>query len=197
MKTCSNPECSQINPQELTAFHKKKSSKDGLHSRCKFCCDIVSAKYRKANLDRIKANQIAYHKANLDKARIASAKYRKDNLDKANIASDKCRKANPDKVKATNASYRKNNPGKVNALTAKRRATKLNATPKWLTKAQKLEIEAIYIEAARLTKETDIPHEVDHILPLQGKDVWGLHVPWNLQILKMNENRKKGNKIID
>lgn len=54
-------------------------------------------------------------------------------------------------------------------------------------------IKAIYLECARITNETGIPHQVDHIVPLKGKIVSGLHVPWNLQIIPARENRKKSN----
>ena len=91
--------------------------------------------------------------------------------------------------------YGRCNPGTINARTALRRAIKLQATPFWLTKEQKREIRAFYIEAARLTKETGIKHQVDHIVPLQGKTVTGLHVPWNLQILTASQNAAKGNRI--
>ena len=53
---------------------------------------------------------------------------------------------------------------------------------------------AIYAEAARLTKETGIPHEVDHEVPLQGINVCGLHWHENLRIVTAFVNRSKGNK---
>ena len=71
------------------------------------------------------------------------------------------------------------------------RAALLQATPPWLTPAQKQAIRAVYEEADRLTRETGVPHEVDHIVPLRGKVVCGLHVPWNLQVLTARRNRSK------
>lgn len=68
------------------------------------------------------------------------------------------------------------------------------ATPPWLTDAQKAQIAAFYEEAARLERETGIPHHVDHIVPLIHPDVCGLGVPWNLQVLTKAENLRKGNK---
>jgi 5-methylcytosine-specific restriction endonuclease McrA len=83
---------------------------------------------------------------------------------------------------------------KHSAKMAKRRATKLLATPKWLTDENKAEMQAIYVKCTQLTKETGISHHVDHIIPLKGKTVTGLHVPWNLQILTATENISKGNR---
>lgn len=62
------------------------------------------------------------------------------------------------------------------------------ATPPW---ANKKAIRAIYAEAKRLTNETGIPHEVDHIVPIQGAKVCGLHVEHNLQILTKVKNVQK------
>ena len=52
----------------------------------------------------------------------------------------------------------------------------------------------IYEEAARVTVETGVPHEVDHVVPLQAVDVCGLHVPWNLRVDTAEANRRKQNR---
>lgn len=65
------------------------------------------------------------------------------------------------------------------------------ATPPWFDSK---EVRAIYREAARLTRETGITHEVDHAIPLQHPLVCGLHWHANLQILTQAQNTAKGNK---
>jgi hypothetical protein len=55
-------------------------------------------------------------------------------------------------------------------------------------------IEAIYQEAKRLTRATGVPHDVDHIVPLHGRDVSGLHVSWNLQAIPRLDNKQKSNR---
>ena len=85
------------------------------------------------------------------------------------------------------------NAGKKKAKRAKNRAKSELRIPTWLTKEDILRIEEFYSEAARLSKEHNVPYEVDHIIPMNGKTVSGLHVPDNLQVIPKSENRKKSN----
>jgi 5-methylcytosine-specific restriction endonuclease McrA len=82
-------------------------------------------------------------------------------------------------------------PGKYSAKSAKRRCARLQATPAWADLAA---IVDIYRRAQEITRETGINHDVDHIIPLRGRTVWGLHIPINLQILTSTKNRRKSNK---
>ena len=99
----------------------------------------------------------------------------------------------------------KNNKARVNEYPSRSKAirahytslynaTILMATPKW---ADLKAISEFYREAARLTAETGVPHEVDHIVPLRYKAASGLHVPANLQVITRAENRSKSNRFIN
>lgn len=59
------------------------------------------------------------------------------------------------------------------------------------------EISKIYDEAKEATRVTGIAHHVDHIIPLRGKLVSGLHVPWNLRVIPATENCAKGNRVME
>jgi hypothetical protein len=71
------------------------------------------------------------------------------------------------------------------------------ATPPWLTRRQKSEIRQLYQIAITMTKTTGEQYVVDHIVPLRGETVCGLHVPWNLRVITQEENLKKSNKLVD
>jgi 5-methylcytosine-specific restriction endonuclease McrA len=173
-------QCNKCKENKDTAFFGKNlANNDGLKGDCKTCRNAYNAGWVKENLEKDKASHAEYYLKNIERIKIRSAAY--------NLKNNK-------KGKVRGKAWRKANPGKVNAKTAKRRAAKLKATPKQLSKEQKKEMQAIYAEAARLTKETGIKHQVDHIIPLQGKEVSGFHAPWNLQILTKPDNNKKRNQ---
>lgn len=67
-------------------------------------------------------------------------------------------------------------------------------TPKWLSEEQRKEIKEIYRKAVDLERSSGVPHQADHIVPLRGDNVSGLHVPWNLQVLTAKQNAEKSNK---
>jgi hypothetical protein len=73
-------------------------------------------------------------------------------------------------------------------------ASKLQRTPEWLTEDDHWMIEQAYDIAVKRTKATGVMFHVDHIVPLQGASVSGLHVPWNLQVITEVENKRKGNR---
>jgi hypothetical protein len=68
------------------------------------------------------------------------------------------------------------------------------ATPKWLSAEDKSKIISIYLHARDCQAVTGEPYHVDHIIPLQGETVCGLHVPWNLCVLPAEVNIRKSNK---
>jgi hypothetical protein len=73
----------------------------------------------------------------------------------------------------------------------KRKMSVKQATPNWLSELDNLFIKEIYSLAVLRSKATGIEYQVDHIIPLHGKNVCGLHVPNNLQLLSAKENLKK------
>lgn len=88
--------------------------------------------------------------------------------------------------------HREKNPGIIQASNAKRRSSKMSRTPAWLNDGHLFELDCIYRYCAAL-RSVGLDYEVDHVVPLQGDSVSGLHVPWNLQVISAKENATKGN----
>ena len=174
----------------LDEFSKDKAKKDGYQSQCKICCKESHARYHAANVEKIKEYNAKYRASNPEKIK----EYLAANSEKIKEYQVEYRAANVEEIKKYNAKWCAANPEKNRAKSAKRRAAKLLAIPSWLTKEDYQAMEAINKEADRLTQETGVKYEVDHIHPLQGKLVCGFHCPSNLQILTKSENCSKGNK---
>jgi hypothetical protein len=93
--------------------------------------------------------------------------------------------------------WKEANKVQVRADTKARRRKHRDATPPWLTRRQKSEIRQLYQIAITMTQTTGEQYVVDHIVPLRGESVCGLHVPWNLRVITQEENLKKSNKHVD
>lgn len=157
--------------------HGHISPRSVANGTCIECAAVIDAKCREGRKGRIRETNRAYYAANAEKIRELNRVWRE---------------ANPERMTAIRrAHYHANRPS-YHAASSKRRAAKLTGTPPWVDLEA---IAAVYAEAKRLTRETGIPHDVDHIVPLQGKNVCGLHVPWNLRPLPSAQNRAKQNKL--
>ena len=100
---------------------------------------------------------------------------------------------NPDKVRNASKNWKRANPAKVAQHASSRRASQHTRMPSWLTAADHLEFDSVYKYCAGL-RAAGLDYHVDHIVPLRGKSVSGLHVPWNLQVIPAVENMSKGNR---
>lgn len=193
MKTCTK--CGVSKP--LFEFNRNKSLKDGLQSSCKVCKAIYNRSWGQANKERRVESSLKWRKANPEKQRAYNKKWSALNYEKQSPLQKEWRKANPERQKKYRKQWRKTNKNLVYAYNAKRRANKLKAIPPWLSPEHHKEIALCYEEAQALRLYTGQEYHVDHIVPLQGKNVCGLHVPWNLQVILARDNLSKGNKYVD
>lgn len=186
MKICSKCKIKKDN------FPKRRTSKDGFDHRCKDCHKIASKIYRNkpGSYQKRKAATDAWIERNLERTRKKQKEWALKNKEKVKQSSRKTYlKHKKERIKKV-TDYAKKNPHKINARSAFYRALKIKATPKWLSKDQKEMLAKFYENCPK-------GMQVDHIVPLRGKTVCGLHVPWNLQYLTKEENCKKSNKLIE
>ena len=163
--------------------------------------------WRAKNPEKQAAICKTYDEKNRDKRSAYAKQYRKDNPEKVQEQVKAWVKANPEKMKGymqkaskawheRNPDYQSNfykaNKERYVAARARRRAAQESATPTWLTAIDKAMIQEMYDVSEARYIQTGIKHHVDHIVPINGKGVAGMHVPWNLQVITAHENLSKG-----
>lgn len=180
-KTC--PACKT--EKSRGEFYKDSHSKDGLRYQCKECTKDAARRYCDANKEKVARTKRAYYLKNREAALENLKAYRRKNADRLKEYYKRRDAAKrPDKNRHMR-DWQKRNPGYVRYSAAKRRAAKLKAMPDW---ADTKTIRDIYEMRPACC-------HVDHIIPLQGKTVCGLHVPENLQWLPAKDNLSKGNRL--
>jgi hypothetical protein len=207
MKKCNK--CLLTKPH--TDFHKDSSKFDGYRTTCKTCKSLSDKNYKLNNKESCKNRDREYYLANKEKCNLNSKRYYEENKERLLSIQRKYNdnrreflleylrnyykaKKNTEEYQRKYEEYYRENKSAFLDRAARRRAAKLNAIPPWLTKDHFDEIKDFYIAAKMFKIYTGQDYHVDHIVPLQGKDVCGLHVPWNLQILTAQENLSKSNK---
>ena len=190
--------------KEWEAFNRCSRVKSGRRSQCQKCTKKehteynngkgkqVNAEYRKNNKSKIKARKSSreYKDRQNELARSPEARAKARERYRANI--EKHRKYNKtEAAKNSRRRWKRNNRGKCRADYAKYNAKKIKACPEWAD----LEMIKIHYQVAEMCEYiTGEKYHVDHIVPLRGKNVSGLHIYENLQVLPAKENLSKGNK---
>ena len=194
-KQCKGP-CKLV--KSINEFSVQKKNLSGYRSRCKACTSKDAAKYYNSNKEAFAIAAVKYRLNNKELFAIRGANYRANNSETIKKQNAAYKKTHKESIAIKNSQYCRDNPHIFKANTAKRRAAKLQRTVVWANLAAIKEVYSDCEEinlAAKLAGCTEIFH-VDHIIPLQGKLVSGLHVENNLQIITAFENHSKNNRFI-
>jgi 5-methylcytosine-specific restriction endonuclease McrA len=170
-------------------YSPDKRATDGLQSCCKACRKAYRRAFYVTNRDKVTHRNREWSLKNPRFALERQRRYYARNKAVVDARWTAWLLANPEKRAATCARWAKKNHDKESARVMRRIARKLAQTP---SDADFAAIRAFYTERDRLTRETGIKHEVDHIVPLAKG---GLHHQDNLQILTKSENCRKGKKL--
>lgn len=204
MKTCRR--CVVSKPK--SEFSKQSAQADKLNPYCKECLKKMkqveyannkefilarSKEWRSKNPDKLKAINSAWARNNKAKVRADAKVWRDKNKDKVSANSRRTYVKHKSKIAAAHSSWKKQNLNLTASYAANRRASKLQRTPAWLSDEHREQMKQMYINAKLLSEFLGEKYTVDHIVPLCGRTVSGLHVPWNLQLMIDVENYSKRN----
>ena len=162
---------------------------------CVKCSLEAVQRYHAKHPDRRKAQSAKHNSKNPVQRSVAHKVWREANVEHDALRKQQYRIANSEKVKAAYKQYYEANYPRMLAKRNKQHADKLKRTPAWLTDDEYWMIEQAYELASLRTKMFGVPWHVDHVLPLRGKMVSGLHTPYNMRVILGVENLRKGNRV--
>ena len=175
MNSMQSKVCSTCkNDKPLAMFSPDVRTRSGVQSRCKLCQASIQKNIRAKNPEKHRAAIKIYRQKHPIVVRQRNTAYRL---------------SNPEKIAVWKQKDRLTNIGRILADNAYRRAETKQRTVAW---ADLTAIKSIYEEAQQLSVLLGEQYHVDHVIPLVGKDVCGLHVEANLQIILAIENLRKG-----
>ena len=186
--------------KQLNQFYIHQSGKQKgcrTTATCIDCTKDIKQVYRDTNKELIAKYRESFYtkqdKEYFDKLKAYKSEYDKANPLKRLERNRKYRLKNPSKYAAYTAAYKLRYPEVVTNDAAKRRAAKIDRVPSWSTPQDLADIRSIYKACKKISDKTGVKHHVDHIIPLRGKLVSGLHTPTNLQIIPDYLNLQKNN----
>lgn len=184
-----------VKPHEYAAIKKCRTCKAekpltefyARYATCKAC-----------TLEKQRPRSNAYYAANRDDQIVTKGAYYEQNRERYTAWRMANKAANPEREKSVRLARR---AAKIDSFRERevvyssvRRAYKLRAMPAW---ADIEAIRLVYLAAQRKTRLTGIQYHVDHIVPLKGKTVCGLHCESNLRVIKASENVRKSNSLVE
>jgi hypothetical protein len=137
----------------------------------------------------------AWSAANPEKVKAAKKKYAEKNREACKERVAVWMEQNKERMRGIRKAWYLKNKHKAISYVRKRQAAQLRRTLPWLSKDDNWLIEETYALAILRSKIFGFQWDVDHILPLQGKTISGLHVPWNLQVIPAVVNSSKGARV--
>lgn len=191
MKTCV---CCSQEKKETEFRQYKNRGVFLLRNQCRECERKRSKEYEIANKEKRLKEKRDFYANNLEKELKRKKEHYWKNRDNELARQAKFRAENREYLRERDRKIAKENPAYFTFKTQKRHTAKLQRTPSWLTEEQWKQIRTEYELSAWCSKVMGEKYNVDHIIPLQGKNVSGLHVPWNLRVIPAKDNFAKGNK---
>lgn len=196
---------SKIHPKRLGAIAQKESRyftgekcKRGhcserytANARCVMCNAMNGLKYETKNRDKVNALKRKYYAKDKQKQRDRVKKWRKSNPEKVYLQYKNWSKKNPSIKKEIFLRWRDKNKAVVIANNRARDLLKKLRVPSW---ANLKDIQKIYRLRDKWNKWSCIEWHVDHIIPLKGETVCGLHVANNLRVIPASQNLQKKNR---
>jgi hypothetical protein len=162
-------------------------------AKCIECTVVQSTAWRDANPEKYLVSMRKWIENNRELHGTRVKRWQRANKDKVREDAKAWAKANPEKIKAKHLRHIKKHPEAYTARSVASVARRAKRVPQWLTPDDKWAIKEAYKLAKLRTSMFGFIWEVDHVIPLRGKIVSGLHVPTNLQVIPKADNRNKRN----